>query len=45
MSAKLERISRGENDEDQVAKIIVHIEKRTTPRYMEEGGGEEKFDA
>jgi hypothetical protein len=44
VSAKLERINRGENDEDQVAKIVVHIERRQQPRYMTEGD-EEKFDA
>jgi hypothetical protein len=44
VSAKLERISRGENDEDQVAQIIVHIEKRQQPRYMDPDA-EEKFGA
>ena len=35
VSSKLERINRGENDEEAVAKIIVHIERQAKPRYLD----------
>jgi hypothetical protein len=37
----VERVSRGENDEDQVASIIVHISRQTEPRWKSEGWSED----
>ena len=37
VSAKLERLNRGEFDPDQATSIVVHIERRSEPRYKTAG--------